>query len=91
MSTPEPDVVTDASPVSGFGEFTCWVVSRTNGLNIRESSSENSTSLGHLDLGQSLPASCLAERGAPYTDCGGVMFGFRSHTWGADTTLLRDV
>jgi LysM repeat protein len=56
-------------------EYPCWVVSRVDGLNIRERSTSDSRSDGHLDAGQSIPASCEAVSGARYQSCGG------SHWW----------
>lgn len=52
-------------------EWPCWVVSRVNGLNIRDRATRDSRANGHLDAGQSLPASCEAEYGAHYRSCGG--------------------
>jgi|GEM_PF-3325009 len=49
----------------------CYVVSRFDGLHIRERASKGSRSDGHLDAGQALPASCEVERGDYYRDCGG--------------------
>jgi hypothetical protein len=54
-----------------FGDSQCWVVSRFNGLHIRERAGKDSRSDGHLDDGQSLPAGCEARRGEYYEDCGG--------------------
>lgn len=49
----------------------CWVVSRVDGLRIRERASTDSPSDGYLDTGQSVPASCEARLGGRYTSCGG--------------------
>jgi hypothetical protein len=81
MTTPQPLATNDTNPFSdqagALGEFgNCWLVSRTN-VNIRERPSTNSRAISHLDVGQSLPTSCLVERGGPYTDCGGGDFWLR--------------
>jgi hypothetical protein len=72
MTTPQPLATNNASPFSDqAGEFgKCWLVARTN-LNIHESPSTGSRSISYLNVGQALPTSCLAQRGEPYTDCGG--------------------
>jgi spore coat assembly protein SafA len=70
-------------PIQGFtvggqdsgSESPCWVVSRVDGLNIRERATSDSRSDGHLDAGQSIPASCEAVSGGQYQSCGG------SHWW----------
>ncbi len=49
----------------------CWVVSKVDGLSIRDRASKDARSHGHLDAGQSLPSSCEARRGDRYQDCGG--------------------
>lgn len=56
-------------------EWPCWVVSRVDGLNIRDRATGDSSSNGHLDTGQSIPASCQAMSGGQYRSCGG------SHWW----------
>ncbi len=56
-------------------EWPCWVVSKVDGLNIRERATGDSRSDGHLDAGQSIPARCDAVSGAQYQSCGG------SHWW----------
>jgi spore coat assembly protein SafA len=58
-----------------FTDSQCWIVSRVDGLNIREDATSESPSDGHLDTGQSLPARCEAVSGARYQSCGG------SHWW----------
>ena len=62
-------------PGSESGDSRCYVVSRFDGLHIRENPGKDSRSDGHLDQGQALPASCEARRGRYYDDCGG------SHWW----------
>ena len=57
------------------GEWPCWVVSRVDGLNIRDRATADSGSNGRLDAGQSIPASCRAVPGGQYQSCGG------SHWW----------
>jgi hypothetical protein len=52
-------------------EWPCWIVSRVNGLNIRDRASADSTSNGYLNSGQSIPASCRAVSGGQYQSCGG--------------------
>jgi hypothetical protein len=64
-----PSIVRDGR--SDDSEWPCWVVSRFDGLHIRERPSKESRFDGRLNAGQSLPASCRAERGRPYPDCGG--------------------
>ncbi len=49
----------------------CYVVSRFDGLHIRENPDKDSRSDGHLDRDQAIPSSCEARRGADYDDCGG--------------------
>jgi spore coat assembly protein SafA len=74
---PRPQV--GSRPVQGFtvssqggdSEGPCWVVSKVDGLNIRERATSDSRSDGHLDIGQSIPASCEAVSGARYQSCGG--------------------
>ncbi len=56
-------------------EWPCWIVSRVDGLNIRERASGDSRSDGRLDSGESIPAGCEAVSGAQYQSCGG------SHWW----------
>jgi hypothetical protein len=73
---PRPQVSTGERPMFlgqdvGPADGQCWVVSKVDGLHIREYPSKNSRSDGHLDAGQSLPASCYARRGDYYGDCGG--------------------
>jgi nucleoid-associated protein YgaU len=58
-----------------FTDSRCWIVSRVDGLNIREDATSESPSDGHLDTGQSLPARCEAVFGERYQSCGG------SHWW----------
>lgn len=73
---PQPQRSTDGPP-SFVEESTsgarsqCWVVSRVDGLRIRDRASKDSRANGHLDEGQSLPADCRAQRGERYPDCGG--------------------
>jgi len=76
-STPRPSA---SQPQSGHifldspiddSEWPCWVVSRVDDLHIREHPSKESRFDGRLNAGQSLPASCQAERGRHYPDCGG--------------------
>jgi spore coat assembly protein SafA len=64
-----------ASNESSRSEWPCWVVSRVDGLNIRDRATADSESNGHLDTGQSIPASCRAVSGGQYRSCGG------SHWW----------
>jgi nucleoid-associated protein YgaU len=52
-------------------EWRCRIVSRVDGLNIRERASGDSRSYGHLDTGESLPAGCEAVSGEEYQSCGG--------------------
>lgn len=54
----------------------CYVVSRVDGLNIRERAGRDSRSDGYLNRGQALPASCEARYGGHYEDCGD-----RSNWW----------
>jgi nucleoid-associated protein YgaU len=63
--------------LSGQGgrEWPCWIVSRVDGLNIRERATADSRSDGYLNTGQSIPARCEAVSGASYQSCGG------SHWW----------
>lgn len=56
-------------------EWPCWIVSRVDGLNIRERATGDSRSHGHLDSGESISAGCEAVSGAQYQSCGG------SHWW----------
>lgn len=60
-----------SSGQGGEREWPCWIVSRVDGLNIRERPTSDSRSAGHLDAGQSIPASCEAVSGAQYQSCGG--------------------
>lgn len=77
---PQPERSAEGPP-SFVGDSTfvadsqCWVVSKVDGLRIRDRASKDSRSNGHLDAGQSLPANCRAQRGERYPDCGG------SHWW----------
>lgn len=77
---PQPQQSTDGPPsFVGDSAFVagnrCWVVSRVDGLRIRDRASKDSRANGHLDEGQSIPANCRAQRGERYPDCGG------SHWW----------
>lgn len=53
------------------GDWPCWIISRVDGLNIRERPDGDSISHGRLDAGQSIPAGCEAVSGAQYQSCGG--------------------
>ncbi len=48
----------------------CEVKGKVNAIRIRTGPDANSTGLGHLNAGQTLPASCTAVRGGIYTACG---------------------
>lgn len=75
QNAPRPQRSTGRAPSfaddSQRDDSQCWVVSRVDGLRIRERPSRDSRSDGRLDAGQSIPASCEARRGARYPDCGG--------------------
>lgn len=73
----KPNFVTGSrSEGNGSDDNQCYVVSRVDGLHIRERPDKDSRSDGHLDRGQALPASCEARRGRDYEDCGD-----RSYWW----------
>jgi hypothetical protein len=65
------------SSESRESEWPCWVVSRVDGLNIRDRATADSESNGHLDTGQSILASCRAVSGGQYRSCG----GSHGHVW----------
>jgi spore coat assembly protein SafA len=81
QNPPQPQAGSRPIQISAVGgqsvdsEWPCWVVSKVDGLNIREDATSDSRSDGHLDSGQSIPASCEAVSGAQYQSCGG------SHWW----------
>lgn len=73
-NAPQPQSSTGLSPsfIEGgqFSEAQCYVVSRFDGLNIRERPSRDSHSLGRLNRGQSISAQCRARHGDFYDSCG---------------------
>lgn len=81
-NTPRPDDGNAPRPEPGGGQglrfveggqfngAQCYVVSRIDGLNIRERPSRDSRSTGRLNRGQSISAKCDARRGDFYDTCG---------------------
>jgi hypothetical protein len=68
---PQPQRSAGSSPSTLLAGSRCWVVSKVDGLRIRDQASTDSRVNGRLSAGQSISASCRAQRGERYSDCGG--------------------
>jgi spore coat assembly protein SafA len=68
---PQPRRSNGARPTFTGDSTQCWVISRVDGLRIRDRASTDSEVNGRLAAGESIPASCRAQRGERYSDCGG--------------------
>lgn len=71
VDAPRPERSNEAPPNLAREGTQCWIVSKVDGLRIRDRASTEAGVNGRLNAGQSISANCRAQRGERYSDCGG--------------------